>query len=108
LVGEFEGVKEVVVDAGRLVTEFCHSLESPEKELVAPDAQVLDDIVNDAPRHVARMATERDEPIRQATSTNFSRNAAGMGRPVSRSASRWALAASWKRKIASPRSRPCP
>jgi hypothetical protein len=37
----------------------------------------------------------------------FVRKAAGMGRPVSSSASRWALAACWKRRMASPRSCPC-
>jgi hypothetical protein len=37
--------------------------EFPEVEVVAADAEVLDDVGDDAARHVARMPRERDEAV---------------------------------------------
>lgn len=41
-----------------------HGSESLEVEIVAAEAEVFDDVGDDAARHVARMPRERDEPVR--------------------------------------------
>src|ERR1043166_740613 len=102
--------------------------EFSEVKLFACDAEVFDDVPNDAARHIARVPGKRDDEIRaeglgimpvarrcaqpisrrrrsscrqlnegylatgQAASTNLSRKADGIGRPVSRRVSKCALA----------------